>query len=260
MRWNMPRACAAMVVGVALPLTVSNIAGASARLTRFEAETGQVTASSTPHGWVAHSAYGLQLSVPKDWTVAYSANCPSQAPGTLLIGTPTYDSFCVYAPPDTNLVTMQPGISGQVDPGPAKRLVVHGLIVFSHSTEDSTFWVVPSRHVMLSARGPRSYAVLKTLSVATADAQAAPGMLNGNEYLMTTIRTPVTGPISIVRLDSHGPPLPDLNAFNGQFSATLPPGRYVLTGHDGNAACLSARATVRSGLTTRVSLLDCQGD
>ena len=50
-------------------------------------------ADATPQRSTAHSAFGLQLSVPSPWGVAYFQNCPTRAAGTLLIGTPAYLSY-----------------------------------------------------------------------------------------------------------------------------------------------------------------------
>src|ERR1700722_17591517 len=42
-----------------------------------------------PAGWVAHSVYGLQVSVPRTWSVQTFGVCPDgQRPGTLFLGEP----------------------------------------------------------------------------------------------------------------------------------------------------------------------------
>jgi hypothetical protein len=93
--------------------------------------------------------------------------------------------------------------------------------------------------------------ILRTLSVATSRAHAAPGILKGSLYLTALNKVPVTNLVSVTRLDTHGPRLPAMHSYNGQFSATLPPGRYRLNGHDGNAPCPQLAVRVRSGLTTQ---------
>jgi hypothetical protein len=217
-------------------------------------------ASTTPHGWVAVSAYGLQLSVPKSWTVLYFKSCPGGDPGTLMIGTPTLFDVCGFDASDANVVTMQPGNSGAVRDAHEKQLVVHGLSVTSYSIRSSVTWEIGSKGVVITATGPRVSAVLHTLTLSTLRAQAAPGVLMGTEYLVALMRTPVTGPVSVARLDTHGPGLPAAQAFDGQFSDTLPPGRYRLTGHAGNAPCPSITASVQSGRTTNLPAIDCQGE
>jgi hypothetical protein len=70
--------------------------------------SGAAMAKRTPTDWVAHSAYGLQLSVPTTWAVAYFRNCPAGKVGTSLIATPAVLSYCQETSPDTNIVWMQP--------------------------------------------------------------------------------------------------------------------------------------------------------
>ncbi len=88
---------------------------------------------------MAHSAYGLQLSVPKSWGVAYFQNCPLRKSGTLLIGPPAYESFCAEVPADANIISMQPQEAGATFSGRVRHLVVHGLGVISYSTGAAPF-------------------------------------------------------------------------------------------------------------------------
>jgi hypothetical protein len=218
-------------------------------------------AGPTPRGWVTESAYGLQLSVPPSWKTAYFQNCPYGGPGgTLLIGTPSAIDNCAEYSEGTNIVTMQPtGLTAI--PGARKHeLVVHGLHVTSSSKDGLTIWAVRSGAVILTATGPRSLAILHTLSVATSRASAAPGILKGSLYLIALNKVPVTNLVSVTRLDTHGPPLPAMHSYDGQFSATLPPGRYRLNGHDGDAPCPQLVVRVRSGLTTTAPSINCQGE
>lgn len=217
-----------------------------------------------PQGWVDHSAYGLQLSVPKSWAVAYFQNCPLGKSGSLLIGTPAYERFCAAIPADANIISMQPQESGAVLSGRVSHLVVHGLGVISYSTGAAPFskaaWVIASRHVVLTATGPESPAVLRTLTVAASGAIPAPGMLRGSVYLIALMRTPVTGPVSVTRLGSHGSGSTTVQAYDAQFWDTFPPGNYLLRGHAGDAPCPPVRVTVRSGETTDAPEIDCQGE
>ena len=221
-------------------------------------------AAVPPQGWVAHSAYGLQLSVPKSWGVAYFQNCPLRKSGTLLIGTPAYESFCVMIPANANIISMQPQELGAVFSGRVSHLIIHGLGVISYSTGAAPFgraaWVVPSRHVVLIATGAESSAVLRTLTVATSRALPAPGVLRGSVYLIALMRTPVTGPVSVTRLGSHGSGSTTVQAYDAQFWYSFPPGNYLVTGHAGDAPCPPVRVTVRSGETADAPEIDCQGE
>jgi hypothetical protein len=220
--------------------------------------------AATPQRSIAHSAYGLQLSVPKFWSVAYFQNCPIRTVGTLLIGTPTYLSNCTLIPANANIVSMQRQQDKAIIPGPGKHLVIHGLGITSYSTgagsSDRTTWVVPSKHVVLTATGPRSSAVLRTLAAATSRAVPAPGMLRGSVYLIALMRTPVTGPVSVSRLNSHGTGSTTVQAYDAQFWDTIPPGNYLLRGHAGDAPCPPVRVSVQSGQTTDAPEIDCQGE
>ena len=218
------------------------------------------TAAATPKGWIAHSAYGIQLSVPKSWEVAYFRNCPGARAGTLLIGTPSLLSFCQNYPANTNIVTMQPEKSEAVVGTHARHFVLHGLSVVSYSLGGNVNWALPSKNIVVTATGPQSLTVLRTLTRATAHAEAAPGVLAGTEYLVALMRAPVTGPVSVARPDSHGPTLSVVQSYDGHFSAVLPPGDYQLTGHDGNVQCPTVREVVQSGRTSQAPAIYCQGD
>ena len=238
--------------------------------------------AAAPNGWAAHSAYGLQLSVPDSWKVAYFRSCPVSHVGTLLIGSSPFLSACPLITEDENIVWMQPeepeersatsnapgfftgpgnGFSGRVE-----NLVVHHIHVTSYIYPKSgkpvgtIWWIVRSKHVEISASGPTSFAVLRTLAGATPRAQAAPGILSGNEYLVALGKTPVTGPISVTRLRPHRASVTGVNALHGGFSRTLPPGDYLLTGHAGDAPCPPVTVTVLSGLTVTAPEIDCQGE
>jgi hypothetical protein len=221
-------------------------------------------AAATPQRSIAHSAYGLQLSIPKPWGVAYFQNCPTRAAGTLLIGTAAYLSNCAFIPADANIISMRPRQSGMAFPGRSKRLVVHGLGVISYATtaasSGATTWFVPTKHVVLTASGPGSSAVLRTLTVATSRAVPAPGMLRGSIYLIAQISTPVTGQVSISRLSSRGTASTTVQAYDAQFWDTFRPGNYLLTGHAGDAPCPPVTVTIQSGKTTHAPEIKCQGE
>jgi hypothetical protein len=217
------------------------------------------TAKVNPPGR-AYSAYGLQLSIPKSWTPEYFENCPHHGVGTLIIGTPLAIGDCALYSQSTDIVTMQPEKSGAVEGTQEKNFVVHGLHVTSYLVGGTLNWDVRSEDVVISATGPGSMRVLRTLTTASSRAHAAPGILEGSEYLEALERVSVTGLVSVLRLDAHGPTLPAVHVYDGQFSATLSPGRYRLTGHDGNAPCPRVTATVQSGQASSIPSIECQGD
>jgi hypothetical protein len=232
----------------------------AAQVPMIAAGAAIAAARSAPKGWVVESAYGLQLSVPPSWTTAYFENCPHAGAGTLLIGTPSVDAFCAEAPRGTNLVTMQPAPPASIGGTHQLELVIHGIRVKATSSGDAVTWVVPDRNVVIAGTGPQSLAILRTLSAATSQARAAPGLLEGSMYLEALQQVPVTGPVSLTRVNAHGPALATVHAHDGHFSATLPPGTYLLRGHDGNAPCPSLSVTVQSGLPATAPPIDCQGE
>jgi len=112
---------------------------------------------------------------------------------------------------------------------------------------------------VLTARGTRSLAVLKTLRLATSRARAAPGILKGSEYVEALTQLPVTGLVTITSRSTRGPTSSVVHAYDGQFSALLPPGRYRVSGGAGDAPCPPATTAARSGTVTVVPPIDCQG-
>jgi hypothetical protein len=211
-------------------------------------------------GWVAHSAYGLQLSVPNSWHVAYFQNCPDGNPGNLLIGTPLVYAMCVNFPESLNMVTMQPEKSeAWLKNKSDRRFEIHGLHVTSETDGYLITWAIPSKSVVITASGNHGSAVLHTLARASATAQPALGILKGTENLQGATTVPVTGLVAVTRLETHGPELPPARSYAGEFTDTLPPGRYRLTGHDGNALCATVSATVVAGSVTNAPPINCQG-
>jgi hypothetical protein len=219
---------------------------------------GAATMAST-ESWVAHSAYGLQISVPKSWKVGYFQNCPESAPGTLLIGTPLILMNCAnYLLNKITVVYMDPERSeGLSNLKGDNRFVFHGLRIESLSGGRLS-WYVPSVNVVVTASGPQAQAVLKTLTRATSMAQPAPGMIKGTENVQGPTTAPVTGLVSAIELDAHGPEM-QIHAYDGEYSDLLPPGKYKLTGYDGDAPCAIVAVTVQSGRTTDTPPIVCQG-
>jgi hypothetical protein len=242
------------------------MAGAAVALVALTATLAAPTAAvaDTSRNRVAHSAYGLQLSIPKSWAVAYFQNCPLRGSGTLLIGTPTFLSNCAMIPANANIISMQPQGSGAAPTDHVRHLLVHGISVTSYSTEEKSFsqseWFIPSKQVILSATGPQSSAILRTLAPATSRAVAAPGMLRGSIYLIALSRAPVTGAVTVTKIGTHGSASTTVKAYDGAFWDTFGPGVYLLKGHDGDAPCPLITVTVESGQTIEAPEIDCQGE
>jgi hypothetical protein len=154
---------------------------------------------------------------------------------------------------------MQPEKSEAVAGKEERNLVVHGLHVTSYSVAGTTNWDVRSKDVVITATGPGSPAVLRTLRPVTLQAHAAPGIVEGSEYLEALQQTPVTGVVTVTGLATHGAPAPEVHAYDGHFSAMLAPGRYRVTGHAGDAPCPPVTTAVRSGTVTVIASIDCQG-
>jgi hypothetical protein len=222
--------------------------------------TATGAAVSASQGSNAHSAYGLQLSVPKSWTVSYFESCPDGKPGTLLIGTPLHLDFCPNYPPNPNVVTMQPEKSEAVIGSHERHFRFHGLPIVSYSVGSATNWDVSSKNVVITAEGPKSLRVLHSLRRATSHADPAPGYLTGTQYLEAQIQAPVTGPVSVGRLDARRSTRSVVQAFDGQFSGLFLPGVYRLTGQSGNTECPSVTAIVQSGRVTEAQTIYCQGE
>ncbi len=221
----------------------------------------QGPSAAVPHGWQAHSAYGIQIAVPVQWTVRYFQNCPGRGPGTLLIGNPLVYVNCVMIPSDANIVTMSNEMS-PVQPDQDTRvthIVIDGMNVTRITRSTSAVTLdIPSKNAVIGVSGPATAAVTETVRPATARSLPAPGMVRGSERLDALEQVNVTGPIGVARFDAGGSSLPPLHAYDGAFWSTLRPGRYELTGHAGSAPCPPVVVSLESGLTSTVAII-CQG-
>ena len=217
---------------------------------------------------IAHSAYGLQITVPKSWSVQVFGQCPDgRTPGTLFIGTAEFVANCPEFDLNTSsIVSMSNGNevgSTAIIQGQQYRTIrVHGLTVLAtvtgtHSLVTADRWYVPSKHVSITGTGPSALAVMRTLAPATAQASPATGFVSGTEQLSALVVVPASGPISVVKPPSDK--IHIVTVLNGQFSFTSAPGRYVLTGHDGNAPCPPVAVTVISAERVTSPPIVCQG-
>ena len=111
------------------------------------------------------------------------------------------------------------------------RIHVHGLSVVSIGNQPGLRWVIPSKQVTITGSGPKALSIMESLAPATRSATAAVGKVVGTESLEALQRIPVTGPVTV--RSPSGSTIHVL-AIDGQFYFSAKPGRYLLTGHDGN--------------------------
>jgi hypothetical protein len=217
-------------------------------------------------GWVAHSAYGLQLSVPKSWAVFYfGGNCPDTLkPGTLAIGTsPTgVIDYCQEIPPNTNQVSITYENLASISASHPRAHpigTVHGLQVVELS-DNPLIWRVAD--VLVSGSGPIALAVMRTLAPATRSALPAPGIATGTAVSGGPQPVPITGSIRYTRLDHLGHTLGarSVQAFGGKYSAMLAPGLYSFQAKAGSAVCPAVSVAVVSGRTVAAPPITCHGD
>ena len=248
--------------------------------TKTSPSTSQVV--SAPQGWVAHSAYGLQLSVPKKWNFKPFGQCPTE-PGSLFIGTSQFVTLC----PEFRLTTTYVSLTARPDQYAASnsgstaeenaaasadysaalaatahgtRIVVNGLHVVQAYTSQ-LIWVIPSQGAVLRGSGPSALKVMRTLTMATRAASPATGMIYGTAYLAALTRTPIAGRVTYVRLHPTEPILVghSVAVLDGTFWATLSPGTYRFTTDAGSAPCLPVTAKVESGRMVTAPPIVCQG-
>ena len=255
-------------VGLKLPLAMVAaviliiVLFAATPLRNHGASPSNGTTSTARSGWIAHSAYGIQVSVPRSWTVSYFPGCPAPAygPGLLTIAPSHAGIGCpggAHQPSTRVTLDTYAGSVGDVD---SRALTINGVPVVAVALGDrsGTQWIIPSAHATLSGTGPGARSVLDTLTRATGHAAVVPGLGTGTETLDTLTSTPVAGPVKVRSLASGRTLV--VQALNGQFSFTGPPGRYELTGAAGDAPCAPVSVTLTSGRYATVPPIVCQGE
>lgn len=75
--------------------------------------------------------------------------------------------------------------------------------------------------------------------------------------LDAAVAVKVTGPVTIKAVGHHAWHK-TIHASDGHFVATVPAGRYLLTGKDGNAHCAGVKLTVRADRISHVTVT-CNG-
>lgn len=218
-----------------------------------------VGASTAPSGLTAHSAFGLQLSVPKSWSVQVFGECPDgQKPGTLFIGTPQFAANCPEFGSNSSQVRIFTSDATPANlPADQRNIRVHGLSVLSSKSEAGVLWIIPSRKVTVMGSGPKALAVMQSLSPATRRATAATGKVSGTEYLEALTQVPVSGSVTVT-MPASGKTF-KVAAIAGQFWFFGAPGKYLLAGQDGNVVCPPVAITLVSGESVNAPPILCQG-
>jgi hypothetical protein len=246
-------AAAAVAILVVLAFTAGPL-----RTDHRAASPGRST--TIPLGWATYSAYGVQISVPRSWSVQYFGQCPDgQKPGTLFIGTSQFIDQCQYVSAKTGRVALS--VSSDMGTGatnPAPIAIVNGLTVIEVGAPSQRTWVVASHNATVTGSGPSSLAVLKTLAPATREATPAEGIASGTVQLIALGTTPVTGRVEVT--DLHTGKRRTVLAIDGAFSFEAAPGPYRLTINDGSAPCGPVTVTVQAGQRVTAPPIDCQGE
>jgi hypothetical protein len=244
-----------LLVAVSLVLLSVGMAGASPPVSPALAQgTAIVPAPASHPGWVAHSAYGIQVSIPNSWKVRYFSPCPRT--DTLNIGAADYGLNCPndgggsWVEIDATLPDVSPPTGNVV-------FRVNRLRVAPQSALGVRDWFVLSKRVYVSGSGPKALDVMRTLSVASRRAISAPSIVTGHEYLEAVMQVPVSGSVTLTTLKSHK--TRTLDTIDGTWWAMLSPGLYAATGHDGDAVCSPVKFAVPSGLRVAGPTIRCQG-
>ena len=203
---------------------------------------------ASPSDWIAHSAYGLQLSVPRTWSVQVFGQCPNgQKPGTLFIGTSRFVDNCPVVLSNRSQVAIAKSASAiPTYTATSHHLRVHGLAVLSSKTESGVLWIIPSKQVTVTGSGPDALSIMGTLAQATHRTIPAAGIVGGTEYLEAVMQVPVSGSITITMPPAHR--TLSVTAIDGQFSSRVLPGDTscpVTTGTLRVLQCLSFSALVK---------------
>ncbi len=213
-------------------------------------------------GETSYSAYGLQVTVPRSWTVRYFPPCPLEVkPGELGIGQSNLVYNCIYQGTGTE-VNFYTGSAPQAWTDAPVSISVNGIHVLSSSPASTNpaaspaLWYVPSAHAFLYGRGAGARSVLATLRRSTRGAVPAIGVGNGTEYVNSFHRGAVTGPVRVKNLATGRTSV--VQASQGHFSFTGPPGRYKLSGYAGEAPCAAVSVTVTSGTYSTWPSIECQ--
>ena len=227
-----------------------------------------VGASTPSITWVVHSAYGIQVSIPRSWKVTYFSPCPRS--DTLDVGAADYLARCpmfdssgpwlgIYSTSPEQPRTGVPYPAFTAPPGyHFTTLTVRGLrVVRPPSSPLTVAWLVPSKDAVIIGSGPKALALVHTLAPATRRAIPALGIVTGKEYLEDVTQVPVSGSVTLTALKSHK--ALTLDAYGGGWGATVTPGHYAAAGHDGNAVCPAVEFTVQSGLRVAAPTIRCEG-
>ena len=235
---------------------------------------GSTRSSSTPAtrvvdphpGRTAHSAYGLQVSVPKAWVVQYFAGCQEDVPsGLLSIGHSLVAWSCPASRPARQypVATFDTGDVFADPPGPpVTTRRINGLTVRTAAVGAGTGlityeWYVPSRDASLTGMGPGVLTVMDSLAMATPEAVAAPSDAVGYQYLEGVTQVPAPGPVTVTKAATGS--TRSIYAIGGEYTFSDAPGRYLIQGHDGNTTCPPVAVDLRSGVNVTAPPILCRG-
>jgi hypothetical protein len=250
-----------VIVGVVLMLTAVLRGGDAEAVT----DRGVV-----PAGWTTHSAYGLQLSVPRAWHVSYFSPCPfGQLPGTLTIGPPRFIANCPAFGFDQHEVMMSIAPTEATDLHVIRRMTVHGVHVEvvqkRGPSPKGILWFVPSKDVLISGYGSAAHRILNTLAPTSRSSLPAPGIVNGTAQLagLPTGPLPISGSIQYEAIYPpnviHPSPARAVQAVDGHYTLTLMPGRYRFWAFAGDAPCPPVTMVVVGGVIQSAPTITCNG-
>ncbi len=144
------------------------VAGAAVLgVTEVPSRVERQSAYRPPAGWQTVTDGGVAISVPMSWTLAYLQACPNDRVGTLVIGTAPPSAprlFCpmVATTPAPRFVHLGKMTRHSTSSGGRAR-VVNGLRLCAVRGSGGRAWTIPSLHLEVSASGPGTTAVVRTL-------------------------------------------------------------------------------------------------
>jgi hypothetical protein len=220
------------------------------------------------HASTAYSAYGVQLSVPKSWSVRYFPGCPNTGPqpelsigqSAVAYNCPTYRSARAVGVSLVQGNQLPRDRFGKVQS--SRTIRVHGLhveVATSTGLQSPTpiAWYVPSKDVSVTGAGTGALQVMETLASARPGAVVTPGDVKGYQYLETLQQLPVSGPVTVT--DARSGTSSTIYAIEGEYTFSGRPGGYIVQGHDGNAPCPPVTVEVVSGEHVTAPPIRCQG-
>lgn len=144
------------------------MAGAAALgVTEVPSRVEHQPAYRPPTGWQTVTYGGAAISVPKSWTLAYLQACPNNRVGTLVVGTAPPSAPALFCPmvattPRPRVVHLGK-MARRSTPRGGHARVVNGLRLYPVRGTGGRAWTIPSLHLEVSASGPGTTAVVRTV-------------------------------------------------------------------------------------------------